>query len=68
MITPNGHVQMLGPGEYTLPASAPDGSVLVHGTEVEIRAIAERVRLGARELEKRSVRRRLAKRSRRRNR
>lgn len=66
MIEPTGQYAMLD--SSTLPPDAPAGSLLVFGTEQEVAAIAQRVKLGHVELERRAARRRQQRASRKRNR
>ena len=66
MIEPSGNYRMLT--DFKLPADAPKGSIFAVGTEQEIRAIAQRVKLGAAELDKRRSRRKAQRASRKANR
>lgn len=66
MIEPSGNYRMLPTS--ALPYDAPDGSLLVFGTEPEVAAMAARVKLGHDEIERRRARRKRQSDSRRRNR
>lgn len=66
MIGPSGNYAMLATS--TLPPDAEPGSLLVFGSEPEVRALAAKVRLGHREQEARAARRKRQRESRRRNR
>lgn len=67
MIEPQtGQYLMIDPSY--VPTALADGALVMHGTEAEVRAVAARVRLGAREQANRAARRKQQRASRRRNR
>jgi hypothetical protein len=74
MIQPDGHVEMLeattfDEAKHEMAArKAMEGAILAFGTEDEINAIAQRVKLGAKELDARAARRKMQRESKRRNR